>query len=96
MATVTINVKHLAMLARLGLTDAEVQKLEGQLGGILDYFKQLDAVNTDGIEPTSHAFPLFNVWQDDKAVDGFTVEEALMNAPKKRGGEFVVPRVVEE
>ena len=96
MATVSINVKHLAMLARLGLTDAEVQKLEGQLGGILDYFKQLDAVDTTGIEPTSHAFPLFNVWQEDKAQAGFTLEEALMNAPKKRGGEFVVPRVVEE
>lgn len=96
MATAQINVKHLAMLARLGLTEAEEKKLEGQLSGILEYFKQLDAVDTKGVEPTSHAFPLENVWQEDKAQPGFTPEQALMNAPKKRGNEFVVPRVVEE
>lgn len=91
-----IDMKHLQQLSRLELTAEEAKKFEGQLTGILEYFKQLDAVDTSGIEPTSHALPLENVWQADVARPGFTNEQALMNAPKKRAGEFVVPRVVEE
>ena len=96
MSTVAINIKHLKMLARLDLIPEEEEKYARQLGGILDYFKELDKVDVPGIEPTSHAFPLENVWQEDEAKPGFTPEEALSNAPKKRAGEFVVPRVVEE
>ena len=96
MAQENIDIKHLKTLARLDLTPAEETKFAAQLGGILEHFKALDAVDTKDIEPTSHAFPLYNVWQEDKAKPGFTPEEALMNAPKKRANEFVVPRVVEE
>lgn len=96
MSTVAIDIKHLKMLARLDLTPEEEEKYARQLGGILDYFKELDKVDVTGIEPTSHAFPLENVWQEDVAKPGFTPDEALKNAPKKRANEFVVPRVVEE
>ncbi len=91
-----IDIKHLKTLARLDLTAEEEEKFGRQLGGMLDYFSQLSAIDTEGVEPTSHAFPLENVWQEDKAVPGFTPEEALMNAPQKRANQFVVPRVVEE
>lgn len=96
MSTATVDVAHLKSLARLELTAEEEAKYNRQLGDILKYFKQLDAVDVTGIEPTSHAFPLENVWQEDIVKPGFTPEVALMNAPKKRGNEFVVPRVVEE
>lgn len=91
-----MDIKQLKTLARVELTAQEETKFEQQLGNILNYFKELDAVDTTGIEPTSHAFPLENVWQEDVAKPGFTPEVALMNAPKKQGQEFVVPRVVEE
>jgi aspartyl-tRNA(Asn)/glutamyl-tRNA(Gln) amidotransferase subunit C len=96
MSTTAINIKHLKMLARLDLTPEEEEKFARQLGDVLEYFKELDKVDVANIEPTSHAFPLENVWQEDEAKPGFTVEEALRNAPKKRANEFVVPRVVEE
>lgn len=96
MATTEIDIKHLKMLARLDLTEEEEIKFARQLGSILEYFHQLERVDVTGIEPTSHAYPQENVWQEDVAVPGFTPEEALMNAPKKRANEFVVPRVVEE
>lgn len=92
----TIDVNYIKNLARLDLTPDEVAKFQTQLGEMLEFFKQLDNVNVDGIEPTSHAFPVENVWREDVAVAGFTPEEALANAPKKRRNEFVVPRVVEE
>jgi aspartyl-tRNA(Asn)/glutamyl-tRNA(Gln) amidotransferase subunit C len=96
MATTAIDIKHLKKLARLDLTPEEETKYSKQLGDVLAYFKLLDEVDVRGIEPTSHAFALENVWQEDVAQSGFTPEEALMNAPKKRGNEFAVPRVVEE
>ena len=96
MPTAAIDIKHLQNLARIELTPQEEEKFGRQLNGILEYFKQLDAIDTTGIEPTSHAIPLENVWQNDVARPGFKPEEALMNAPQKHGGEFVVPRVVEE
>ena len=96
MATTPIDIKHLKVLARLDLTPAEEEKFAKQLGGILEHVAALDAVDVTGIEPTSHAYPRENVWQEDVAVPGFTPEEALANAPKKRANEFVVPRVVEE
>lgn len=92
----SIDVARLKTLARVDLTAQEEEKFGRQLGDVLNYFKQLDAVDVTGIEPTSHAFPLENVWQEDVVKPGFTPEVALMNAPKKRGNEFVVPRVVEE
>ena len=56
---------------------------------------QLKEVNVDGVEPTAHAFPIYNVWADDVAVAGLSVEDALRNAPKTRDNMIVVPTVVE-
>ena len=63
---------------------------------VLKYFEKLQQVDVEGVEPTAHAFPRFNVWDKDQSVDGFTAEEALSNAPKARNDQVVVPKVVEE
>lgn len=96
MASPSINIQHLKQLARIDLTPAEEETFGKQLSGVLEHFKALDSVKTDGIEPTSHAYPLENVWQEDVVKPGFSPDVALMNAPKKHGQEFSVPRVVEE
>jgi aspartyl-tRNA(Asn)/glutamyl-tRNA(Gln) amidotransferase subunit C len=94
--TLSLDVNYIKNLARLELTDEEVAKFQSQLGEILEHFEAINAVNTDGIEPTSHAFPLENVWREDVPNELFPIQKALMNAPQARRNEFVVPRVVEE
>ncbi len=91
----TIDIDYVAQLARLELSPEEKKLFGGQLAQVLDYFKKIDAVDVSNVEPTAHAFPIYNVWDEDKVRPGFTVEEALLNAPAKREGQVVVPRVVE-
>jgi aspartyl-tRNA(Asn)/glutamyl-tRNA(Gln) amidotransferase subunit C len=94
-ASETIDIDHLAQLARLALTDEEKARLTAQLGDILGYIEQLKRVNVDGVEPTAHATPIFNVLQADEPSPGLSVEDALRNAPAQRDNMIVVPRVVE-
>ena len=61
-----------------------------------DYFKKLSDVNVDGVEPSAHAHAIYNVWREDDEGAAMPVEEALMNAPKKRDNQVVVPKVVED
>jgi aspartyl-tRNA(Asn)/glutamyl-tRNA(Gln) amidotransferase subunit C len=90
-----LNIDHVARLARLELTREEKERFEQQLGDVLHHITQLSKVDVSGVEPTAHAFPLFNVWQDDVARSGLTVESALRNAPAQRDDMIVVPKVVE-
>ena len=90
-----LNIDHVASLARLALTPEEKAKFESQLGDIINYIAQLKEVNVDGVEPTAHAFPIYNVWADDVASPGLSVEDALRNAPAKKDNMIVVPTVVE-
>ena len=90
-----LNIDHVARLARLELTREEKERFEQQLGDVLHHITQLSKVDVSGVEPTAHAFPLFNVWQDDVAHSGLTVESALRNAPAQRDDMIVVPKVVE-
>ena len=89
------DVKYVANLARLSLTEAEEQKLGSQLESILGYIEKLKEVDVSNVEPTAHAFPLVNVWRADEIKPGLTNEEALQNAPSKANGLFVVPKIVE-
>ena len=91
-----IDIDYVANLARIELTDAEREKFSAQLGDVLKHFAKLNSVNVDGVEPTAHAFPVFNVLDDDEAEAGFTPEDALRNAPKQRENQVVVPKVVED
>jgi aspartyl-tRNA(Asn)/glutamyl-tRNA(Gln) amidotransferase subunit C len=92
---VSIDIDHLATLSRLALTPEEKARFSAQLGDILGYVEQLKQVNVDGVEPTAHATPIFNVLQDDDPRPGLPVEEALRNAPAQRDQMVLVPRVVE-
>lgn len=90
------DVVHVARLARLALTDAELETMREQLNAILSHIDALRAVNTAGIEPTSHAVPQFNVMRDDDPRPCLSVEAMLANAPDRAGDFFRVPRIIEE
>jgi aspartyl-tRNA(Asn)/glutamyl-tRNA(Gln) amidotransferase subunit C len=90
-----LDVKYIAHLARLSLTPDEEQKIGAQLGNILGYIEKLKEVDVTGVEPTAHAFPLVNVTRPDEIRPSLSNEEALMNAPAKAGGLFIVPKIIE-
>ena len=95
MASAEIDVKYVAHLARLELTPEEQKKLGAQLGSILGYIEKLRELDVTDVEPTAHAVPLVNVTRPDEIRPSLSPEDALRNAPKKAGGLFVVPKIVE-
>jgi len=90
-----IDIKYVAHLARLALTPDEEEKIGGQLGHILGYIEKLRELDVANVEPTAHAVPMVNVTRPDEVRPSLAHEEALRNAPKKSGGLFVVPKIVE-
>lgn len=90
------QVKHVAKLANLPLTDKEVEKYSEQLSEILNYIDQLNKVDTNNIEPTFNVGNLSNVMREDKAEPGLTQEEALQNAKITEKGFFKVKAIFEE
>ena len=91
-----LDVDYVANLARIELTDKEKKKFSSQLGDVLEYFDKLNKVDVEGVEPTAHAFPRHNGWDEDQPRTGFSAEEALINAPDQRQDQVVVPKVIEE
>jgi len=89
------EVLHIARLARIALTDADVERFTPQLSGILDHFAELAAVDTDGLEPTAHPLPLSNVMRADLVAPSLSQAEALANAPVQEEGFFRVRAVLE-
>ncbi len=89
------EVLHIALLARLGLTEAEVNRLKEQLSNILENFEVLQQVDTTDIPPTAQSIPLQNVLRDDEVVASLTPDEILANAPQQDGGFFRVRAVLE-
>ena len=90
------EVAHLADLARIDLSDEELDRLAPQLDVILDSVKSISAVAADDVPPTSHAIPLTNVFRDDVVRPGLTAEEALSGAPEVEEQRFSVPRILGE
>lgn len=90
-----IDIDYTAKLARINLTDAEKEKLSGQLDSIIGYVEKLEELDTEGVEPTAHPHPVYNVWQEDVVTNELSVEEALKNAPAQRDNMVVVPKVVD-
>ena len=87
------EVKHVAKLARLELTEDEVKKYSKQLGDILKYVEQMKEVDTTGIEPMPHAIPIYNVMREDVVKYEETKEELMKNAPYEEDGFFRVPKI---
>lgn len=90
------EVAHVARLARLALTDAEIDGLRDDLAGILDHAADIAALDTEGIEPTAHPLPLVNVLRDDVSVPGLDRDAVLAMAPASEDGRFRVPRILGE
>jgi len=89
------EVRNVALLARLDLTDDEIEAQAKHLNDLLPHFEALQALDLTGVEPTSHSMPVYNVFREDVARPSLTREEVLANAPLARGGCFVVPRIME-
>ena len=89
------DVEHVALLARLELSDWEKELFAGQLGAILRYIEKLNELDTDGVEPTSHVLPISNVMRDDEPRPSWPLDKVLENAPDKEDGQFRVPAVLE-
>ena len=89
------TVRRIARLARLKITDAEAQSLQGELSGILDWVKQLDEVKTDGVAPMTSVMPMQLRQREDRITDGEKAAEVTQNAPLTEDHFYVVPKVVE-
>ncbi|HWD38921.1 MAG TPA: Asp-tRNA(Asn)/Glu-tRNA(Gln) amidotransferase subunit GatC [Fimbriimonas sp.] len=90
------EVRHASRLARLELDETEVLSLQGELNVLLGHFEDIQAVPTDGIEPTSHAIAIQNIWGEDIAAPCLPRMEAIRNAKLSKAGLFVVPMIIEE
>jgi aspartyl-tRNA(Asn)/glutamyl-tRNA(Gln) amidotransferase subunit C len=89
------KVRWVAHLARLELSDAELETMTRQLSAILDYVQQLKEVPTDGVEPLAHPLPIHDVFRDDVPAPSLTVDAALANAPQRQGDFYSVPAVLD-
>ena len=90
------DVEHVAFLARLGLTEEELARLEGQMNHILDQYVVLTELDTEGIPPTAQTIELENILREDIVRPGLTSAEALANAPERVGDYFLVPPILGE
>jgi aspartyl-tRNA(Asn)/glutamyl-tRNA(Gln) amidotransferase subunit C len=89
------EVRHIARLARIAVTDEDVSRLAGQLSGILEHFAALARIPTDGVEPTAYPFPLANVMREDAERASLPPGEVLANAPRAEDGYLRVRAVLE-
>ncbi|UCC97257.1 MAG: Asp-tRNA(Asn)/Glu-tRNA(Gln) amidotransferase subunit GatC [Phycisphaerales bacterium] len=91
-----VQVRRVARLSRLDLTEAEVEEFTDQLSAILDYVEKMNELDTEGIEPLAHCLPISNVFRDDCIVESLGTEKTLANAPQRDGEFFKVPKILDE
>ena len=89
------QVRHIAKLARIGMTDAEIEALVPELNNILGWVEQLGEVDTDGVEPLATVIDLKLRLRDDVVTEGNIRDAVLANAPEAQHGFFAVPKVIE-
>ena len=90
-----VDIEKVARLARLELSEEEKETFGNQLEQILTYMGQLNRLDTTGVEPTSHAIPIHNVFREDETTPSFQQEEVLGIAPEEEDGHFRVPKIIE-
>lgn len=96
MATDHIDVRYVAGLARLELTDAECATFQPQLDAILNYVETLSELDVEGIEPTAHPVPVYDVMREDTPGTSLPIDAVLANAPEHAQGQIRVPKVIAE
>ncbi len=89
-------VRYVADLARIALTDEEIERFTGQLSVVLDAVGMLREVDTEAISPTASVLPLENVWREDEVRPGLSLEDVMRNAPVRDADLFRVQTVIEE
>jgi len=90
------QVRKVAKLSRLELTEAEVEEFTGQLSAILDYVEKMNELDTDNIEPLAHCLPISNVFRRDCVKESLGTEKTLGNAPQRDGEFFKVPKILDD
>ncbi len=95
MSSPELNVRNVANLARLALTEEEISTYQGQLGRILEHIEHLKKVDVTDVEPTAHTYPVFNVVREDVPQKGLSRDAVLGNAPRSANSLIIVPKVVE-
>ena len=89
------TMEYVGILAKLELSDAEKEAAKRDMGRMLDYIDKLNELDTSGVEPMSHVFPVSNVFREDVVENGDEHEKMLANAPKIKDGMYQVPKTVE-
>ena len=89
------TIEYVGILAKLELTDEEKERAKKDMGSMLDYIDKLGELDTRGVEPMSHVFPVNNVFREDVVTNGDEREAILNNAPEEKNGMFAVPRTFE-
>ncbi len=90
------EVEHVARLARMALPDEELARVGTELNRILEHFNRLQELDTEAVEPTSHAIPMTNVFREDEVGESLPTDDVIANAPERSDEFFKVPRIVEE
>ena len=90
------QVRKVAKLSRLDLTDGEIEEFTGQLEAILGYVDKMNQLNTEGVEPLAHCLPLSNCLRNDEIRDSLGADAILANAPQRDGDFFKVPRILDD
>ena len=91
-----VQVRRIAKLSRLKLSEAEIETYTAQLARVLGYFKQLDSIDTAGVPPLDHPLATHNVLRSDEPRQSLDAETALRNAPQSEGSCFRVPKVLDQ
>ena len=89
------TIEYVGILAKLELSDEEKEQAKKDMGSMLDYIDKLNELDTSGVEPMSHVFPVNNVFREDVVVNGDEHEKILANAPEEKAQSFKGPRTVE-
>lgn len=86
------TIEYVGILAKLELSEEEKEQAKKDMGSMLDYIDKLNELDTSGVEPMSHVFPVDNVFREDVVTNGDDRDEMLANAPKKKDGTYMVPK----
>ncbi len=89
------TIEYVGILAKLELSDREKEQAKKDMGNMLAHIDKLNELDTTGVEPMSHVFPVQNVFREDVVINGDDRENILQNAPHKKDGMFMVPKTVE-